>query len=312
VDWSFFFLTDGQRRIGKPQSSYKLDNSLVFPLSLLPLPDTGTGPASLAKRNLLRGVQLGLPSGQAVAQAIGVQPLRDDQILVGKATGDPEDAAAITAVSAGFAGKAPLWTYILAEATATAYPVRDGRIVGPQRQPMRLGPVGQRIVAETFVGLMAADTATVLYEPTFRPDPSFVRNNQFGFRELILAVTTATEPATPPSPGAGACTPRPPIRLSTTPSGGGRLQVTVASSTNPGQPTNTIQSIQFGRSTSAEVEYPGRPASGDAVTVNLLPGATQATFTIHRTAAGSVQTPFSVVDDCGAWRTFVGGGGSSF
>src|SRR5262249_6307272 len=67
VDWSFFFLMDPPRVVGKPQSSYKLDNSLVFPLSLLPLPDTGTGPASLSKRNLLRSIQLGLPSGQSVA-----------------------------------------------------------------------------------------------------------------------------------------------------------------------------------------------------------------------------------------------------
>ena len=87
---------DGQRRIGKPQASYKLDNSLVFPLSLLPLPETGTGPASLAERNLLRSMQMGLPSGQDVARAMGVQPLRDDQILIGKATGDPADAVAIT------------------------------------------------------------------------------------------------------------------------------------------------------------------------------------------------------------------------
>jgi hypothetical protein len=312
VDWSFFFLMDGQRAIGKPQSSYKFDNSLVFPLSLLPLPDTGTGPANLAKRNLLRSQQLGLPSGQAVAQAMGIQPLRDDQILIGKATGDPADTVAIITVSPGFAGKAPLWTYVLAEATANAYPVRDGHIVGPQRAPMRLGPIGQRIVAETFVGLMAADTSTVLYDPTFRPDPTFVRNNQFGFRDLIRAVTSATEPATPTTPGPGACTPRPPVKLSTVPASGGRLQVTITTSGNPGQPATPLRSIQFGRSTGAEVEYPGRGASSDAFNVDLPAGATQATFTVHRTAGGSVQAPFTAIDDCGPWRTFVGGGASSF
>ena len=54
-------------------------------LSRLPLPESGSGPASLAKRNLRRSVQLGLPSGQDVARAMGVTPLRDDQILIGKA-----------------------------------------------------------------------------------------------------------------------------------------------------------------------------------------------------------------------------------
>src|SRR5262249_39224029 len=151
--------------------------------SLLPLPDTGTGPASLSKRNLLRSIQLGLPSGQSVARAMGLQPLRDDQILVGKATGDPADAEAITTLSAGFAGKAPLWTYVLAEPTATAYNVHDGHIDGAPRAPMRLGPVGREIVAETFVGLMAADPTSVLFDPSFRPDPTFVRNGQFGFRD---------------------------------------------------------------------------------------------------------------------------------
>ena len=189
VDWSFFFLMNGQRVTGKPQSSYKLDNSLVFPLSLLPLPDTGSGPASLSERNLLRSVQLGLPSGQDVARAMGIRPLRDDQILIGKATGDAEDTEAITAVSPAFAGKAPLWTYILAESTAASFNVRDGHIVGKQFAPIRLGPVGARIVAEVFVGLMAVDRTSVLYDPTFHLDPRLAPRGQFGFKELIASVT---------------------------------------------------------------------------------------------------------------------------
>lgn len=194
IDWSFFFQMEAERQVGKPQASYKLDTSLVFPLSLLPLPDTGTGPASLAKRNLLRSMQLGLPSGQDVARAMGVQPLRDDQILIGKATGDPADTQPISAVAPSFAGKAPLWTYILAESTASAFNVHDGQIDGAQIAPMRLGPVGGRIVAETFVGLMAADRSSVLYTPFFYPDPAFANHGRFGFRELIRAVTNQSGP----------------------------------------------------------------------------------------------------------------------
>jgi hypothetical protein len=320
IDWSFFFQMDPPRAIGKPQSSYKLDNSLVYPLSLLPLPDTGTGPASLSKRNLLRSEQLGLPSGQAVAQAMGLTPLRDDQILVGKATGDPADAEAITALSAGFAGKAPLWTYILAEATASAYNVHDGHIDGAPRGPMRLGPVGGRIVAETFVGLMAADSSSILFDTSFRPDASFVRNNQFGFRELIRAVTTAGDtppgPAPTPIPTAtpvpARCTPRPPVHLTTTPLGNGRMQVSVTSSTNESLAANAIRSIEFDQARGAQVEFPGRPASVTAFSVSLPAGTTQSTFTVRRTAPGAVQVPFTVVDSCGGWRTFVGGGAGSF
>ncbi len=199
IDWRFFFLMEAPRRVGQPQASYKIDNSLVFPLSLLPLPDTGTGPASLAQRNLLRSMQLGLPSGQAVARAMGVRPLRDDQILIGKATGDPADAVAISDLAPSFAGRAPLWTYTLAEATESAFNVRDGHIVGPQVRPMRLGPVGGRIVAETFVGLMAVDRSSVLYDSSFHPHAAFSRNGQFGFRELIRSVITATDPTPRPT-----------------------------------------------------------------------------------------------------------------
>jgi hypothetical protein len=93
---------------------------------------------------------------------------------------------------------------------------------------------------------------------------------------------------------------------------GGRLQVTVTATANPGQATNTVQSIRFGPSNGAEVEIQGRPASGAAFTIDLPAGATQTTFTVHRTVGGPVQTPFTVVDGCGEWKTFVGGGPSSF
>ena len=43
-------------------------------------------PSSLARRNLLRGRSMGLPSGQAVARKIGVEVVPDDHLRVGKAT----------------------------------------------------------------------------------------------------------------------------------------------------------------------------------------------------------------------------------
>lgn len=187
IDWKFFFPMSPTRQVGIPQSSYKMDASLVYPLSLLPLPATGSGPANLAQRNLLRGMQLGLPSGQDVARALGVPPLRDDQILVGKASGDAADTVAITTVSAAFAGKAPLWIYVLAEATANAYPVKDGHTVGAQRAPFRLGAVGGQIVAETMVGLLKADATSMLNNP-FQPLATLTApSGRFGFKELIRA-----------------------------------------------------------------------------------------------------------------------------
>ena len=162
-----------------------------YPLSLLPSSSAGTGPTSLAQRNLLRGMQVGLPSGQDVARAMGITPLADDQILVGKATGEPDDTTSIASVSKSFVGKVPLWTYILAETTAQSFPVSSGRITGAQSRPVQLGPVGGRIVAETLVGLMKADPYSVVNNFWFRPSSDYSDNNgRFGFKEMIRAVTT--------------------------------------------------------------------------------------------------------------------------
>lgn len=182
INWDYFLPTASSRE--KVQPSYKLDNSITYSLGLLPLPATGAGPANLAKRNLLRAQQIGLPSGQAVARAMGVAPLRDDQILVGKSSGDAADTQSIASVSSEFAGNAPLWTYILAEATAHAYPVANGKITGAQRDAYRLGPVGGRIVAETIVGLIASDPSSILnsVQPTAR----------YTFRSLVNAVVASS------------------------------------------------------------------------------------------------------------------------
>jgi len=163
IDWSYFF----GRGTGdsRAQAGYKFDASLTNSLSLLPLPVSSEGPANLAQRNLLRAVQIGLPTGQDVARAIGIRPLADGQLLIGKATGDAADAKAITEVSPGLAGRAPLWTYVLSEAVNTAYRVSNGKIVGAQRAPMRLGPVGSRIVMETFAGLLASDSSSIMNNP---------------------------------------------------------------------------------------------------------------------------------------------------
>ena len=170
IDWSLF-LPGGKTSGGAVQASYKIDASITNSLSLLPLPVSSEGPADLAVRNLLRSSQVGLPSGQDVARAMGIRPLPDNQILIGKATGDATEATPITSISSSFAGKAPLWAYILAESTAHAYRIENGAIVGNQKAPFTLGPVGSRIVAETFVGLLLSDSNSILNSSTKRQSP---------------------------------------------------------------------------------------------------------------------------------------------
>ena len=150
------------------QFAYRIDTALVDPLGSLPEVVAGNQPFSLALRNLLRGRQFNMPSGQAVAKAMGVVPLTDAQILIGQAVDDapapPSITAAVPGFAGAFAGNCPLWTYILAEAAQNRsapqpLPVKGGAVSVTTPQ---LGPVGGRIVAEVFVGLMFADPLSIL------------------------------------------------------------------------------------------------------------------------------------------------------
>ncbi len=192
IDWNLFFdLTcDKDERIGKnrTQPAYKIDTSLVNPLAFLPefSQVNAAKPApplahisqlqppanphqlpNLALRNLLRGMAMGLPSGQDVARAMGVEPLDDELLKVGKATTAEEydKLDTLKEIDPAFKGKAPLWYYVLAEAQ-NQWMEHGGR----NATPVQLGVVGSRIVVETLVGLLLCDGHSVLRQaPTWRP-----------------------------------------------------------------------------------------------------------------------------------------------
>ena len=163
---------DAQQRLdnfNRLQFAYRMDTALVDPLKNLPTSVANNPPPSLALRNLLRGRQFCLPSGQAVADAIGAPILKDADILIGQATGDPIPNI-VDAAGKAFEGNCPLWTYVLAEAVqnqiAVTIPVTEQK----QIQTPQLGPVGGRIVAEVFLGLMFADPGSYLsMDPTWTP-----------------------------------------------------------------------------------------------------------------------------------------------
>jgi hypothetical protein len=94
---------------------------------------------SITVRNLLRGFALGLPTGEEVAEQMGEVPLRPYKV----ARGPHKEVLS----SPAFKGKTPLWYYILKEAE-----LNGGR----------LGAVGSRIVAETFVGLIENSRYSIL------------------------------------------------------------------------------------------------------------------------------------------------------
>jgi hypothetical protein len=177
IDWSLYFdMGNAAPQLGvtRLQRAYKIDTSLVNPLGDLPKSIASDPPPSLAERNLLRGFRMGLPSGQDVARAMGVTPLPDAKLMVGKATSDdPPVAKSIADISPEFAGKAPLWYYILAEA--------QQQFDGHNETPIRLGAVGGRIVAETIIGLMLGDSHSFLsQDPAWTP-----AKKQFGMSDLI-------------------------------------------------------------------------------------------------------------------------------
>jgi hypothetical protein len=182
IDWRLFFNLEpspnpnlGPTRI---QPAYKIDSSLVGALGTLPAIVTPK-PSSLAERNLQRGARLGLPSGQEVAEAMGVKPIDDDLLKVGKANEDgAKSNKPLAAQIPAMKGKAPLWFYILAEAQQQ-FKTND--------TPIHLGEVGGRIVGEVFYGLMLADKTSYLNaKPDFKPIPSFCSpDGQFGIAELL-------------------------------------------------------------------------------------------------------------------------------
>jgi Animal haem peroxidase len=170
------------------QLAYRIDTSLVNPLGTLPPQIASDPPPSLATRNLLRGWRMRLPSGQAVAHAMGVKPLDDAEIKIGKFTGDPKDVKDILTATGnagkGFAGNCPLWTYILAETKEVELTVKT--LDGDKRiKTRRLGPVGGRIVAETFIGILSCDRNSFLnQDPLWRPRFGDA-GNTFGLRQLV-------------------------------------------------------------------------------------------------------------------------------
>ena len=158
IDWTVLFDVPGHPAA---QRAKPIDGQL--PASLIRLPESITGVVevaaykSLAARDLQRGMGTGLPSGEAVAHAVGATPLTREEL----AMGDWQD-------------ETPLWLYILRE--AAAHGAGD-----------HLGEVGGRIVAEVIVGIIRSDPESYLTnDPSWRPTLPSHETGSFKIRDLLV------------------------------------------------------------------------------------------------------------------------------
>ncbi|MFP5041629.1 peroxidase family protein [Parasediminibacterium sp. JCM 36343] len=204
IDWRLFFdFGNNASPLSKEkmQSAYKIDTSLVNPLGNLPkaVADHIPPMPSLAELNLIRGMRLGLPSGQSVAKTMGLKVIPDNELKIGKATFDGlTENKAITDFKEldSIKGNTPLWFYVLAESlknfTNEANEIIKGKKITDELKnevnsiPVKLGNVGGRIVGEVFIGLLKADQYSYLnQDPFWTPIPGFMKNGRFGIVELI-------------------------------------------------------------------------------------------------------------------------------
>jgi len=174
ADWRRMYNLEEAGGTTHPDMNFarKLDARLAMDLKTLPEfeqmnPQPPAPLLSLATRNLLRGRLVSLPTGQEIANAMGVSPLTPDQIVQNLA---PDQATIVT--DKGFDTSTPLWYYVLREAMVQA----NGE---------RLGVVGSRIVAETFVGLIEASPVNVLQD-----NPGLT----FSMPELVVSLPDDVNP----------------------------------------------------------------------------------------------------------------------
>jgi hypothetical protein len=170
IGWQTFFdFGDGQVKRNK-----RIDTHLSTPLFTLPLGAIASHdqPTVLPQRTLLRHLTWSLPSGQSVAAAMGVDPIRKQDLKELKPY--------------GFTKNTPLWYYTLKEAQL----LEDG---------LRLGPVGGRIIAEVLIGLLETDPNSYLvaeprWRPTFGPDGTFEMTDFLRFAGVDPATRHSRQP----------------------------------------------------------------------------------------------------------------------
>ena len=167
VDFNAFFDTG----VTVPVNNKARAIDSVLANELENLPGLSGMMAVLATRNLRRGLALGLPSGQGMANAFGVAPMTAAQLTQGL----PADEVVVLNANGGvLLNKTPLWYYVLRESAVLA----GGN---------QLGPVGGRIVTDTFVRMLKRDASSYLnVSGGFTPFLPSATAGDFTFADLMI------------------------------------------------------------------------------------------------------------------------------
>ena len=150
IDWAKFFPINPNF---KANFARKLDTNLAAPLFDLPF-GRGLAPIMvfLAKRNLVRGMALGVPTGQALSNRMGI-PVMPEEIMINSS--NPEAQKILQQNGHFLAKHTPLWYYVLKEAE-----VHGGE---------ELGAVGSTILVEVFHRMLRLDPNSIVRNTSWRP-----------------------------------------------------------------------------------------------------------------------------------------------
>jgi hypothetical protein len=173
IDWGQF--VSPLRRAANDDTKFNFPRQIdtLISRSLFNLPIGGAagaeaaGSNTLAFRNFVRQFFYKTPTGQAVADAMGLPVL------------SPTDAIN-PALVPGFEKATPLWYYVL----------KESELAGAHK----LGPTGGRIIADVFIGLMQADPHGILHTPFTPPAPFAPTPGQFSIADLLVFAGVATRP----------------------------------------------------------------------------------------------------------------------
>ncbi len=170
IDWIYFFDFPSIKRTA---ANSKNKARKISPRVLIELQNTTTLENSkvtnLAVRNLIRGTQLGLGSGQEIVEyvtsnyskellesGISINPLTSEELNLHK-NYPPQTLLGIKCPE--LLAKTPLWYYLMAEAC-----------VDVPKDFGRLGPLGSLILAESIKGLLKLDKKSYYFSAERRQD----------------------------------------------------------------------------------------------------------------------------------------------